>query len=54
MTWVLDCDGVVWLADEAIPGAPDAVKRLRGEQLEVVVPLERKGLIGRLFGRKVA
>jgi septum site-determining protein MinD len=32
----------------------DAVKRLRGEQLEVVVPLERKGLIGRLFGRKVA
>ncbi len=32
----------------------DAAKRLRGEQLEVVVPLERKGLIGRLFGRKVA
>jgi HAD superfamily hydrolase (TIGR01450 family) len=35
MTWVLDCDGVVWLADEAIPGAPDAVKRLRagGERI---------------------
>jgi septum site-determining protein MinD len=32
----------------------DAAKRLRGEVLEVVVPLERKGLIGRLFGRKVA
>jgi septum site-determining protein MinD len=32
----------------------DAAKRLRGEQLEVVVPLERKGLISRLFGRKVA
>lgn len=32
----------------------DAAKRLRGEQVEVVVPLERKGLIGRLFGRKVA
>ena len=32
----------------------DAARRLRGEVLEVVVPLERKGLIGRLFGRKVA
>ena len=32
----------------------DAAKRLKGEQLEVVVPLERKGLIGRLFGRRVA
>lgn len=29
MTWVLDCDGVVWLADEVIPGAPEAVARLR-------------------------
>jgi septum site-determining protein MinD len=32
----------------------DAAKRLRGEHIEVVVPLERKGFIGRLFGRKVA
>lgn len=32
----------------------DAAKRLKGQQLEVVVPLERKGLIGRLFGRRVA
>jgi septum site-determining protein MinD len=32
----------------------DAARRLRGEQIEVVVPLERKGLISRLFGRKVA
>jgi septum site-determining protein MinD len=32
----------------------DAAKRLGGAQLEVVVPLERKGFIGRLFGRKVA
>lgn len=42
------------------PGSPparayfDAAKRLKGQQLEVVVPLERKGLIGRLFGRRVA
>ncbi len=32
----------------------DAARRLRGELLEVVVPLQRKGFIGRLFGRKVA
>jgi len=32
----------------------DAARRLRGELLEVVVPLERKGFIGRLFARKVA
>ena len=32
----------------------DAARRLRGEIVDVVVPLERKGFIGRLFGRKVA
>jgi septum site-determining protein MinD len=32
----------------------DAAKRLKGEKLEVVVPLERKGLMTRLFGRRVA
>jgi 4-nitrophenyl phosphatase len=29
-TWVLDLDGVVWLNGEPIPGAADAVARLRG------------------------
>jgi phosphoglycolate/pyridoxal phosphate phosphatase family enzyme len=29
MTWLLDCDGVIWLADEAIPGAAEAIRRLR-------------------------
>ena len=29
MTWLLDLDGVVWLADEPLPGAADAVARLR-------------------------
>lgn len=28
-TWVIDLDGVVWLAGEPIPGAGDAVDRLR-------------------------
>ena len=32
----------------------DAVRRLRGEALEVSVPDGRKGLMGRLFGRRVA
>ncbi len=29
MTWILDLDGVVWLGPEAVPGAADAVRRLR-------------------------
>ncbi len=32
----------------------DAAKRLMGEKLEMTVPSNKKGLIGRLFGRKVA
>jgi 4-nitrophenyl phosphatase len=38
MPWVLDLDGVVWLADEPIPGAARAVRRLRdaGERLAFV------------------
>ncbi|MDA8037902.1 MAG: HAD-IIA family hydrolase [Actinomycetota bacterium] len=29
MTWVLDCDGVIWLGEEALPGTAEAVDRLR-------------------------
>src|SRR4051794_2504953 len=29
MTWVLDLDGVVWLAGRPLPGAPEAIERLR-------------------------
>ena len=36
MTWLLDCDGVVWLAEQAIPGAPEAVARLRSSGTRVV------------------
>lgn len=36
MTWVLDCDGVVWLADDPIPGAAEAVRRLRESGERVV------------------
>jgi len=31
-----------------------AAKRLKGETVDVVVPMERSGFIGRLFGRRVA
>ncbi|HET9690688.1 MAG TPA: HAD-IIA family hydrolase [Acidimicrobiales bacterium] len=38
MLWVLDLDGVVWLAGRPIPGSPEAVARLRaaGEQVAFV------------------
>lgn len=29
MAWILDLDGVVWLAESPIPGSPDAIARLR-------------------------
>ncbi len=32
----------------------DAVKRLRGEDLPMTVPVDRKGIMGKLFGRRVA
>jgi septum site-determining protein MinD len=32
----------------------DAARRLRGEQFDVVVPIQRKGFMGRIFGRRVA
>jgi septum site-determining protein MinD len=32
----------------------DAARRLMGETVEMTVPSDRKGLIGRLFGRRVA
>jgi len=35
LNWVIDLDGVIWLADEPIPGAPAAIERLhaRGDAL---------------------
>lgn len=36
MIWLLDCDGVVWLAEQVIAGAPEAVARLRGAGTRVV------------------
>ena len=36
MRWLLDLDGVVWLGDEAIPGAAEAVAELRRRSVRVV------------------
>lgn len=36
VTWVLDCDGVIWLADDPIPGSAEAVSRLRANGERVV------------------
>lgn len=36
MAWLLDLDGVVWLAGQAIPGSPEAVARLRAAGERVV------------------
>ncbi|MGO9335285.1 MAG: HAD-IIA family hydrolase [Acidimicrobiales bacterium] len=37
MTWLLDCDGVVWLAEQAIAGAREAVTTLRASGHRVVL-----------------
>jgi len=47
----------VTLSNPTSPAAKayfDAARRLRGEQFDLIVPLERKSLMGRLFGRRVA
>ena len=36
MVWILDLDGVIWLADQPIAGAADAVGELRAAGHEVV------------------
>ena len=43
MTWVLDLDGVVWLADVPLPGAAEAVARLRAAGERVVFATNNSG-----------
>src|SRR4051794_32019140 len=43
MTWVLDLDGVVWLAGRAIPGAADALAKLRAAGEQVVFLTNNSG-----------
>ncbi|ABI61372.1 septum site-determining protein MinD [Granulibacter bethesdensis] len=43
-------------APQSVPGKAyfDAARRLLGEDVPMVVPSEKRGLVGRLFGRRVA
>ena len=43
VAWVLDLDGVVWLADRPIPGAAEAVARLRDAGERVVFVTNNSG-----------
>lgn len=43
MLWVLDLDGVVWLAGSPIPGSPEAVRRLRAAGESVVFVTNNAG-----------
>jgi glycerol 3-phosphatase-2 len=43
MAWVLDVDGVVWLAGKPIPGAPEAIERLRAAGERVVFLTNNSG-----------
>src|SRR4051794_35137337 len=43
MTWVLDLDGVLWLAGRPLPGAPEAVARLRQRGHRVVFVTNNSG-----------
>jgi 4-nitrophenyl phosphatase len=43
MTWVLDLDGVVWLAGRPLPGAPEAVARLRAAGERVLFVTNNSG-----------
>jgi glycerol 3-phosphatase-2 len=43
MAWVLDVDGVVWLGGRAIPGAPEAIRRLRAAGEQVVFLTNNSG-----------
>jgi 4-nitrophenyl phosphatase len=44
VTWLLDLDGVVWLADQPIPGAAEAVARLRASGRRVAVATNNSSL----------
>lgn len=46
MTWLLDLDGVVWLADRSIPGAADAVGMLRESERVGVVSNNSNATVG--------
>ncbi|MGH9150029.1 MAG: HAD-IIA family hydrolase [Acidimicrobiales bacterium] len=52
MTWLLDLDGVVWRAERALPGAPEAIGRLRQQGQRVVfVTNNSSGTVGEYLAK---
>tara|TARA_B100000029_G_scaffold492969_1_gene554916 strand:- start:1420 stop:2166 length:747 start_codon:yes stop_codon:yes gene_type:complete len=43
MTWALDLDGVVWLGNQVIPGAEEAIRRIRTEGEQVFFVTNNSG-----------
>ena len=43
MTWALDLDGVVWLGNKVIPGAEEAIRRIRTEGEQVFFVTNNSG-----------
>lgn len=52
--WVLDLDGVIWIGDEPIPGAADAVARLRSTGHEVLFVTNMSALPKAVMEAKLA
>lgn len=53
-SWVLDLDGVVWLADQPIPGAAAAVRRLQSEGQTVAFVTNNSNPTVQQYGEKLA
>jgi HAD superfamily hydrolase (TIGR01450 family) len=54
MRWVLDLDGVVWLSGQPIPGAPEAVARLKAEGHQVVFLTNNSGPTRAEFAQRLS
>jgi 4-nitrophenyl phosphatase len=54
MLWVLDLDGVVWLSGRPIPGAPEAVARLREQGHRLVFLTNNAGPTRAEFAQRLA
>jgi len=55
MVWILDCDGVVWLADRPVPGSSEAIGRLKAAGERVLFITNHSGfrvaeLVDKLHG----
>jgi HAD superfamily hydrolase (TIGR01450 family) len=52
--WVLDLDGVIWLAEQPVPGSSDAVAQLRARGDDVVFVTNNSNLTRAAYQEKLA